>query len=157
MRTRNCTAAGCSGLPALEVTLDENIRNTVQIAELLQKVTGDPQRCRGATGPEPMFLPCAQDDVLATADQAVLALLAGDQYRPGDIAVLTTHRRHRSTSADGPELGPTGFADSLVGTDDVAYSTVKGFKGLERAAVVLCGQRVPRRRRSGEPAAGGDV
>src|SRR5690606_34204326 len=34
---------GVLGLPALEVTLDENIRNTVQIAELLQKVTGDPQ------------------------------------------------------------------------------------------------------------------
>ena len=128
---------GVLGLPALEVTLDENIRNTVQIAELLQKVTGDPQRCRGATGPEPMFLPCAQDDVLATADQAVLALLAGDQYRPGDIAVLTTHRRHPEHQRRRAELGPTGFADSLVGTDDVAYSTVKGFKGLERAAVVL--------------------
>jgi hypothetical protein len=34
-------------------------------------------------------------------------------------------------------MGPLGFADSLIATDEVAYCTVKGFKGLERPAVVL--------------------
>ena len=128
---------GVWGLPAFEVTLEENIRNTVQIAEVLQQVTGEDQKCRGATGPEPMFLPCAEDAVLDVADQAVQALLRDGQYRPGDIAVLTTHRRHPEHSRRLVELGPLGFADSLVGTDEVAYCTVKGFKGLERPAVVL--------------------
>lgn len=128
---------GVLGLPALEVTLEENIRNTVQIAEVLRQVTGEEQKCRGATGPDPIFLPCAEEEVLEVADQAVDALLQGGQYRPGDIAVLTTHRRHPEHARRLAELGPVGFAESLISTDTVAYSTVKGFKGLERPAVVL--------------------
>jgi hypothetical protein len=34
-------------------------------------------------------------------------------------------------------LGPVGFADSLLSSDEVAVCTVKGFKGLERQVVVL--------------------
>lgn len=127
---------GVFGLPAFEVTLEENIRNTVQIAEVLQRVTGEEQTCRGASGPEPVFIECPQEAVMQAADQAVEALLQGGQYRPEDIAVLTTHRRHPEHSRRLAELGPVGFAESLIGTD-VAYCTVKGFKGLERPAVVL--------------------
>ncbi len=128
---------GVLGLPALEVTLEENIRNTVQIAEVLEQVTGDPQKCRGAKGPAPVFIECAESEVLDRADQVVAALLQDDQYRPGDIAVLTTHRRHPEHARRLAEMGPLGFADSLISTDAVAYCTVKGFKGLERPAVVL--------------------
>jgi hypothetical protein len=128
---------GVLGLPALEVTLEENIRNTVQIAEVLEKLTGQHQECRGARGPAPVFIDCAEGEVLDRADDVVVALLQDDQYRPGDIAVLTTHRRHPEHSRRLAEMGPLGFADSLIATDEVAYCTVKGFKGLERPAVVL--------------------
>jgi hypothetical protein len=75
--------------------------------------------------------------VLEVADQAVSALLDGGEFRCADIALLTTHRRHPEHVDRLARLGPLGFADSLFDTDRVAVCTVKGFKGLERPAVVL--------------------
>jgi hypothetical protein len=75
--------------------------------------------------------------VLEVADEAVEALLAGGEFRAMDIALLTTHRRHPDHVERLARLGPLGFADSLFATDEVAVCTVKGFKGLERPAVVL--------------------
>ena len=97
---------GALGLPAVEVSLTENVRNTVQISAVLEDLSGEPQRCRGAQGPKPEFLPCAEDQVLAVADQAVAALLADGQFRPGDVALLTTHRRHPVHEQRLADLGP---------------------------------------------------
>lgn len=128
---------GALGLPVVEVSLIENVRNTRQIAEVLRVLTGDPQPCRGASGPDAQFLECAADSVLAVADRAVAALLANRQYRPRDIVLLTTHRRHPEHTERLRRLGPVAFAQSLLGDDEIAVCTVKGFKGLERPAVVL--------------------
>ena len=128
---------GALGVPAVEVALTENVRNTVQIAAVLEQLSGQPQQCRGATGPEVVFLPAPEERVLEVADEAVVALLTGGEFRAMDIALLTTHRRHPEHVERLARLGPLGFADSLFATDEVAVCTVKGFKGLERPAVVL--------------------
>ena len=47
---------GALGVPAVGVSLTENVRNTVQIAAVLEDLSGEPQRCRGAQGPNPEFL-----------------------------------------------------------------------------------------------------
>jgi hypothetical protein len=124
-------------LPAVEVTLAENVRNTVEIAEVLQAVSDEPVDCRGAHGPSPTFVKCRTDDAVDVADRAAATLLADGQYRPGDIAVLTTHRRHPVHTQRLEEVGPVAFTDTLHDPALVAYATVKGFKGLERAVVVL--------------------
>jgi len=128
---------GALGVPALEVSLSENVRNTIQIASVLETLTGEQQHCRGASGPAAEFLACAAEDVLHVADQAVTALQERGQFRPGDIALLTTHRRHPEHTRRLDESGPVAFAESLLSRDQIAVCTVKGFKGLERPVVVL--------------------
>lgn len=127
---------GALGVPAFEVTLDENVRNTVQIVGVLEALAGEAQQCRGAKGPPVEFLECVEDTVVEVADQAVAALLAGDQFRACDVVLLTTKRRHPIHEQRLSAVGPMAFAQSLLG-EDVAVCTVKGFKGLERPVVVL--------------------
>lgn len=127
---------GALGVPAVEVTLTENVRNTVQISGVLEALAGEAQQCRGANGPPVEFLECAEDRVLEVADEAVAALLAGDEFRPRDVVLLTTKRRHPGHEQRLSAVGPVEFAQSLL-ADDLAVCTVKGFKGLERPVVVL--------------------
>jgi len=57
-------------------------------------------------------------------------------WRPEDVALLTTGSRHPEQverQADGHEA----YWDSFWDTGQVFYGHVLGFKGLERAAVVL--------------------
>lgn len=123
------------GVFPVEVDLDENVRNTVEIASVLQALTGQPQRTQDTHGPRPFLLPSTDPDNAAMA--AVEQLLAGDDYRPGDIALLTTQRRHPEQVRRLAEHGPLGFAATMLDPQQVAVSTVKGFKGLERPVVVL--------------------
>lgn len=96
---------GALGLPALEVSLTQNVRTTGQIAAVPGVLTQEPQQCRGADGPEPVFLDCAADSVVGVADGAVAALQEKGQYRPGDIALLTTQRRHPEHIDGSSDLG----------------------------------------------------
>lgn len=126
-----------SSFPVVEVSLTENVRNTRQIAELLSALVDDEVEVRGASGPAPWLFSAEPDKACEVADQVVAALQHDNDFRPGDIALLTTYRRHRVQMERQQELGPVGFASSLLSTDEVAVSTVKGFKGLERPVVVL--------------------
>ncbi len=128
---------GVTGLPAVEVELTENVRNTVQIGAVLEALSGRPQHLRGASGPPVEFFETSPQNVLKTADEVVATLLAAGDYQPGDVALLTTWRRHPVQVERIGVLGPVGFADSLLSSDEVAVCTVKGFKGLERQVVVL--------------------
>ncbi len=125
------------GLLAVEVELSQNVRNTEQIAAALQVLSGDIQDCRGASGPPVEFFESSADRAVEVANQVVAALLDAGDFDPADIALLTTWRRHPEHVRRIEELGAVGFAQSLLSPDDVAVCTVKGFKGLERPAVVL--------------------
>lgn len=120
----------------VEVTLAENVRNTVEIASVLDVLDQSPVRCRGARGPNPTLIevPIGRDAV-AVADEVLAALLG--EWNPGDIALLTTKYRHDQHEALLAELGPDGYTDRLLDRSEVAVSTVKSFKGLERPVVVV--------------------
>lgn len=124
-------------LPIVEVELDQNVRNTVQIAAVLEALSGQPQECRGASGPPVEFFEAPVEQAVAVADKVVHTLLGGGDYQASDIALLTTWRRHPEHIKRVQELGPAQFAASLLAPDQVGVSTVKGFKGLERPVVVL--------------------
>ena len=128
---------GATGLPAVEGELTQNVRNTLQIARVLQALTGEPQEVRGASGPPVEFFPATAEDACTVADDVVRTLLDSGDYGAGDIALLTTWRRHRVQEQRLEELGAVAFAESLLSPDQVAVCTVKGFKGLERLVVVL--------------------
>ena len=118
-----------------EVTLDENVRNTAEVVGLLDLITDRELEPRRGHGPSPMFI--ESSDPLAAADEVVAQLLGLPEWRPQDIALLTTHHRHPRHKARQEEVAASGFTLPLIPHDDVAYSTVKSFKGLERPVVVL--------------------
>jgi hypothetical protein len=78
------------------------------------------------------FRPCAIDDALQGADEAVLWLL-DNGWTDRDIAVLTTGWRHYAQTARSEEEW-AAYWDAFFDSDEVFYGHVLGFKGLERSA-----------------------
>ncbi|HEX6247278.1 MAG TPA: ATP-binding domain-containing protein [Nocardioidaceae bacterium] len=115
--------------------LDQNLRNTRQIAGTFQSLGTTRMRAVGGDGPEVTFVACAADDAVDVADDQVEALLG--TWRPEDVALLTTGSRHPYQTHLQETLGQDGYWETFWEKDDVFYGHVLGFKGLERRVVVL--------------------
>jgi len=126
---------GTPPVPLVPLILDQNIRNTRQIATTFQPLVGHPMRYLGADGPAVTFVPCSAEAAMDAGDDQVDALLE-DGWRPEDVALLTTGSRHPEQVARQAE-GTEAYWDSYWDLDQVFYGHVLGFKGLERRAVVL--------------------
>lgn len=116
--------------------LDDNLRNTRTIAETFAPLTPVVQTPRMDTGVPVRFVPCATDDAVATADDQIEPLL-DEGWEPGDIALLTTGKRHPEQRAQIDLLDYDGYWDEFFAATDVFYGHVLNFKGLERRVVVL--------------------
>lgn len=116
--------------------LDENIRNTKNIANLFSSLSGEALRARSMTGPPVRLVECAEDDAVSRADDAVCALL-DEGFEPGQVALLTTLHRHPEQRSQVEMGGHAAYWDAFFAADDVFYSNVLGFKGLERPVIVL--------------------
>lgn len=117
------------------VDLDENLRNTRQIAGTFSSLAPSQMKIRGENGVPVRFLACATEEALGVADDEAAALL--DQGWPPDaVALLTTGSRHPEQSAR-QRAGQDAYWASFWEDDDLFYGHVLGFKGLERPAVVL--------------------
>lgn len=123
-------------VPLVPLVLDHNLRNTKQIAETFGPLAPMRMRARGGDGPEVTFVACSSTEALDVADEAVEALL--EDWRPEDVALLTTGARHDEQVSRQELLGQDGYWDTFWDADQVFYGHVLGFKGLERRAVVLC-------------------
>ncbi|MFN8043049.1 MAG: NERD domain-containing protein [Mycobacterium sp.] len=126
---------GTPPVPLVPLILDQNIRNTRQIATAFQPLVDHPMRYLGGDGPDVAFVPCAREDAMETGDDRIDKLLE-EGWRPQDVALLTTSSRHPEQIARQAE-GVEAYWDSFWDTDQVFYGHVLGFKGLERRAVVL--------------------
>lgn len=126
---------GTPPVPLVPLILDQNIRNTRQIANAFQPLVDHPMRFLGGDGPEVRFVPCTFDDALDTGDDQVDRLLE-EGWRPEDVALLTTGSRHPEQQAR-QEAGTAAYWDSFWDAEQVFYGHVLGFKGLERRAIVL--------------------
>ncbi len=131
--------AGRSGRPPLELasmTLVDNLRNTVQIAAVVNPFAEERMVFRGGDGMPVEHVPAAPAQATAAADAVVDRLL--EQGVPGGhIALLTTAHRHPYHRGAEEQLGKDGYWDAYWMDDEVFYGTVMGFKGLERPVVVL--------------------
>lgn len=125
---------GTPPVPLIPLVLDHNMRNTRQIAGVFKPLVGQRMQLRGGDGPEVRFVPCAPGGAVAAADDQVDLLL--DDWRPEDIALLTTGSRHPE-QVERQRLGPTAYWDTFWDDEQVFYGHVLGFKGLERRVVVL--------------------
>ena len=119
----------------MPLILDQNIRNTRQIANAFQPLVDHPMRFLGGDGPEVRFVACTTDDAIGVGDDEVDRLL-DEGWRPEDVALLTTGSRHPEQQARQAE-GTVAYWDSFWDAEQVFYGHVLGFKGLERRAIVL--------------------
>jgi hypothetical protein len=128
---------GAIPLPMVEMTLDANLRNTREIADVFNPIAGVRRmRLLGGSGVPVRFVPCATADVYDVG-QAEVERLLEEGYPEGDVALLTTRHQHPYHKAVEQQLGKPGYWEGFWLTDEVFYATVMGFKGLERPAVVL--------------------
>ena len=126
------------GRPPVElvpIALDENLRNTKQIAQAFGSLAPLQMRYRGGEGEPVRFVPCPSDDAVAVASDQAVALL-DDSWAPEHVALLTTGRRH-PMQVEQQSRGQDAYWASYWDGDDLFYGHVLGFKGLERPAVVL--------------------
>lgn len=119
------------------LVLDHNLRNTRQIHETFGPLAPSRMYARGGDGPSVRFIPTVADEAIAAADDAVDALI-DEGWKPGNICLLTTGRRHPIQVERTDFHDQAGYWDTYFDEDDVFYGHVLGCKGLERRAVVLC-------------------
>ena len=135
----NQSVYGKRGIPTGNFTiinLNENLRNSQQIAKGVEKFVDGQVIMRGPQSYEIEFIEVENvEDVISAADDAVARLADEEIWNLGEIALLTTkhqHPVHKSKSQD-----VEAYWKELWAQEDVFYSTVAGFKGLERSVVVL--------------------
>jgi superfamily I DNA/RNA helicase len=117
------------------IPLDENLRNTKQIAGTFSSLAPSQMRIRGQSGVPVRFVPCTTENALDVADDEAVALL--ESGWPSDaVALLTTGSRH-PVQAERQLAGQDVYWSSFWDDEDLFYGHVLGFKGLERPAVVL--------------------
>jgi len=116
--------------------LDHNLRNTRQIAQTFAPLAPASMVLRGGDGPDVEFVPVALPDTRDAADDQVERLLE-EGWEPRDIALLTMGTRHPVQKERQETLGFAAYWKEFWSNDDVFYSHVLGFKGMERRAVVL--------------------
>ena len=126
---------GTPPVPLVPLILEQNIRNTRQIARAFEPLVDHPMRLLGADGPDVRFVPCTRESAFDVGDDQIEALL-NQGWRPEDVALLTTGSRHPEQIARQAE-GNAAYWDSFWDAEQVFYGHVLGFKGLERRAVVL--------------------
>lgn len=127
--------AGRPDLDLVRLTLEENLRNGNQIVDTFRPLISAPVVSRAGAGFPVEYVPCSADDVVATADAQVERLLDAHGWLPEHVALLTTQHRHPVQIEQAGDKGE--YWAGLWDRDFVFYSTVSGFKGLERSAVVL--------------------
>ncbi len=127
---------GRADLGLAPLDLSENLRNTRQIGAVFAPLADPTPRLLGGEGPPVRFVPARADEAIERADEVAVGLLDGG-WAPRDVAVLTTHHRHPEQVNRVELSGRDGYWQSFWDDDDMFFSTVAGFKGLERPAVVL--------------------
>lgn len=127
---------GVAPVQLAPVALDENLRSTRQIAQLCGALHDGVTRPRGWSGAPVTVADVPFERAVTVADDAVDLLLDAG-YRPGQIALLTTGRRHEQQRSVVEAGGWAAYWDEFFAGESVFYGHVLGFKGLERTAVVL--------------------
>ncbi|MBC7307684.1 MAG: ATP-binding domain-containing protein, partial [Dietzia sp.] len=127
---------GVAPITTPPVQLDENLRSTKQIAQVFGAFVDGPVRPRGPRGAPVRIVDVPPSEAIDAADDAVVALI-DEGWPPGQIALLTTGHRHPEQAQEVQSGGYAAYWDAFFAGEHVFYGHVLGFKGLERAVVVL--------------------
>ena len=129
--------AGRPDLPMVQLALDKNLRNSRPIVDTLRPLLRSPIDPIGGEGFPVEFVNVHEvdGDIYAAASDIAVTMLDDRGWLPEQVALLTTQHRHPVHSELAADRA--GYWDLLWSSDDVFYSTVIGFSGLDRPAVVL--------------------
>ena len=127
---------GRPDVPMAAFDLDTNYRNGRQIVEAFTPLCDRKMVVEGGEGLPVRFIFTDEGNVIEAADDAVQLLTEQEGWLPEHVALLTTKGRH-PVHAERSDTDRDAYWQDLWSTDDVFYSTVSGFKGLERPAVVI--------------------
>tara|TARA_R110000824_G_scaffold24090_5_gene85399 strand:+ start:19072 stop:20754 length:1683 start_codon:yes stop_codon:yes gene_type:complete len=129
-----------SGYPVLD-RLEENCRNTRQVAAQASIISGIDLAITGAlSGPE-----CENVVYTGSRDgreklETLIAEMFDGDVRPADLVILSTRRFENSLIAGMDSIAGRQVFDLGSGrvpsARDIAFSTMHGFKGLERNVVI---------------------
>jgi hypothetical protein len=133
-------------LPLPQLIVDENVRNTAPIADVVGLFPRERPKHNHLAGPPVKFIQCRADEAIDAADAEVDRLL--EMWSPRDVVLLTTgdrHTVHDERFTQNKESYWAGFWED----GDIFYASVLNFKGLERPVVILAlnGFRDPLRAR----------
>lgn len=116
--------------------LDDNLRNARQVVNTFAPLTDNTCTVRGGEGFPTRIIFAEPDAVIEAADDAVSFLVDESGWLPEQVALITTRSRH-PVQVERQAKGKEDYWQGLWDTDDIFYSTVNGFKGLERPAIVI--------------------
>ena len=97
----------------IPLVLDDNLRNTRQIAETFVALAPTGMELRGGEGSQVTFVPASWDEALDVADEQVEVLFE-EGWAASDIALITLGQRHRCRSSARPPR-PTGLLGAVLG------------------------------------------
>lgn len=118
--------------------LFENCRNTRQVAVQASIVSGIDLALEGAPdGPESESVFYRDRGAFLPVLESEISTLIRGSVRPGDIVILSTRKWENSLIAGYTRFAGTDLTDgSTPRTDAILFSTMHGFKGLERKVVL---------------------
>ena len=102
----------------------------------MSKFIERPTTARGPYSFEIEYVVAGEEGVMDSAEDVVANLTDNEHWHPGEIALLTTKKRHGEHAAQA-DLDIDAYWEDLWAGEDVFYCTIGGFKGLERPVVVL--------------------
>ncbi len=123
-------------LEVATIHLDTNMRNALPIAKLASICVEDQLNLAGLDGPSIRFVETSQNDAVEVAGE-ILEELVAEGWQQKDICLLTTGSRHPKQVKAIEETNRYAYWDSFFDSEEIFYSHVLGFKGLERRVVVL--------------------
>ena len=132
------------GLGQVTLTLGYNCRNTKRIGEFAASLVADTAKFRpmAPEGDAVERITVADAAAMADAVRRVLHRVVREENVPTeDVVVLSTVRPERSALPGKGKLGPFTFVNAEVeklGPEEIRFSTIHRFKGLEADVVVLC-------------------
>lgn len=118
------------------IDLDANRRNGRQIVEAFAPLCDRRMEVLGGEGLPVRIVFAEADQIIGSADDAVMQLIEQEGWLPEHVALLTTKGRHPE-HAERQDSDKERYWQSFLTDDSEFYGTVAGFKGLERPAIVI--------------------
>jgi hypothetical protein len=119
-----------------KIHLDTNMRNALPIARLAAVCVEDDLNLAGLDGPSVRFVESTPNSAIEIANQVLIELI-NEGWRSKDICLLTTGSRHPLQLQRIENTSRYAYWDSFFDTEEIFYSHVLGFKGLERPVIVV--------------------